>query len=104
MGEFDNLQMTEREDRLRLIICHSLSESIQKGLSGVVFESACNRVHAALDKDRESRGKEISEMRQDNKDWHEKIESKFNSIYWFIVITLISSVGALFMKIIEKVK
>ncbi|CAK0763424.1 hypothetical protein CCP3SC1AL1_320011 [Gammaproteobacteria bacterium] len=104
MNELDNIPMSDREKTLVLIIRHSLSVSIADNMKCLMTETECKRIHETLAKDREERGKEIEVMKKDTKEWQDKIDSKFSTIYWFIVVTLISSVGALLMKIMDKVK
>jgi hypothetical protein len=100
----NKLSMNEREDRLRLIIQHSLSETIREEMKNVVSQKTCNSVHEALTTDRKERGQQITEMRTDFKSWQNKIDSKFDTINLFVIGTLISSLGALIMAILGRIK
>jgi hypothetical protein len=92
-----SLPMTEREDRLRLIIQHSLSESIQKNLTNLVTVPTCKIIHENLEKERKQRGEDIETRRKEDNEWKAKIEEKFNSFFIAVIITLGSSLGALIL-------
>ena len=94
--EFENIVMTDREDRLRLIIQHSLSASIRNSLTGVVLETECHRVHETLDKDREARGREMTEMRSDIKGFGVTL----NKFFYAVIATLTTSLLALIFTMI----
>jgi hypothetical protein len=68
-----------------------------------MLESTCKSIHAALKEDREERGRELTEMKTETKEWRGKMEGKLGKMYWFIVTTLMTSVAALLMKIMDKV-
>jgi hypothetical protein len=100
------LSMTEREDRLRLIIQGTLSETIRQEMEDVIRKPMCDTVHKALNTDREERGKAIYELKGDFKDFTKKcdvnfgkVDTKFNDLNKFIIATLLSSLGALILAV-----
>ena len=93
--------LTDREARIKLIIQYSLAETLQQAMKDVVIRPDCIRTHDALEKDRAEMGVEIKEVRKDLKEFQAKIDSKFSSIYGFVIVTLLSSLGALIMAMIN---
>ena len=95
MDESDKI--TLREDRLRLIIMGTLSETIKKEMAEMVPKSLCLATHETLQKLRDERGSDIRDIKDDVK----KIDDRFNHLYFILIGTLISAVGGLAMSIIN---
>ena len=98
------LNLNEREDRLRLIIQHSLSESLTGALQEVVTKPTCELIHKNLEKELAQRGSDLKAFEDKVDKRFDNVDNRFNWIYFFMITTLASSVGGLFYMIIMRVK
>ena len=90
-------RITLREDRLRLLIMGTLSETIKREMAEMVPKSLCMQTHETLQRLRDERGVDIKEVKENIK----TIDDRFNTLYIFVIGTLISAVGGLVMSIIN---